>query len=372
MLKDNYQDHLYVLIIVGGGGTRLWPKSRNATPKQFLKLFKKRTLTEITAYRLRKLLPWERIFVITTSPDYKREILKEVPEILSENIFVEPARRNTAPAHALGTAYIHKQDSEAVIINGYVDHLIVPESRYLKTIKAAAMAAYSGDWLVAIGIKPSYPNVGYGYIKKGERWRVFEGKTVYRLERFTEKPKLKLAKKYLASGDYFWNAGQYIWRADSFLKALKSYAPKINQGLEKISRAIGTKNEREVIIGEYKRMPEVSVDYAISEKARNFLLLVADYRWTDIGDWKEVWENLPKDSQRNVVIDGQEPGGEIINIDTSDTLIHTDGRLIAIIDVDDVVVVDTKNALLVCSKSRAQNVKKIVQGLKKKKRKEFL
>ncbi len=372
MLESELKKHLYALIIVGGGGTRLWPKSRNSTPKQFLKLFKGKTLAQITSERLQKFIAPERIFVVTTTEEYKKEFIREVPFIKPENVIDEPLRRNTAPAHGLGAIYIHKKDPEAVIINAYSDQLVDPEHEYIKNIETAAFAAFSGDWLVAVGVKPTYPNPGYGHIKKGGKWRVFQRKTLYKVNRFTEKPALELAKRYTASGEYFWNAGQYVWRADSFLRALERFEPSIFKGLQRIGQAINTPEERKVMLYEYKKMPEISVDYAVSERAKNFVMLVADFHWIDVGDWKEVWENLPKDDQGNVIIDGAQKGGEVINIDTSDALIHTDGRVIAVIDVDNVVIVDTKEALLVCAKSKAQNVKKIVEELKRKGRKELL
>lgn len=364
-MDDNYLEHTYALVVIGGGGTRLWPRSRNVKPKQFLPLFGKKTLAQITLYRFSKFLPWKRIFLVTTTNGYKEELLREVPQLVSQNILVEPFRKNTAPAHAWGAAEIFKKDSDAVVINEYSDHLMSPESSYISTVKAAAHAAHRGNWLVAIGIKPTYPNVGYGYIKRGDKFSQIGGKDIYKLEKFTEKPEQKVAEGYLASGDYFWNAGQYIWRADSILSAFQKYQPEIYKAVEEIKSG-GSVDKA------YEKMPEISVDYAISEKADNFLLVVADYRWKDIGDWKEVWEELDKDSEGNVIIDGDEPGGRVINIDTSDALVHTDGRLIAIIDVDDIVIVDTKDALLVCTKSRAQNVKKIVEQLKKEKVKELL
>lgn len=372
MSKDNYSDHLYALIVAGGGGTRLWPKSRNIRPKQFLPLFGKQTLIQITARRFSSFVPWPKIFVVTTTPAYKKEIQKEVPMIPSENIIVEPFRRNTAPAHGLGAMVIFKKDPQAVILNESADHLIDPEKNYIKTMKAAAQAAFAGDWLVAVGIKPSYPNIGYGYIKRGDKNSVIKGKTIYKLDRFTEKPELKVAKKYLSTGLYYWNANQYVWRADSILKALGKHVPKIAASLQKIGDSYRSAGFDVTLKKEYEKMPDISIDYAVSERAKNFLLLVADYHWTDIGDWKEVWENLPKDENNNVIIDGEEPGGRVINIDTSDALIQTDGRLIAVVDVDNVAIIDTKEILLVCAKSRAQNVKKIVEQLKEEKETEYL
>lgn len=371
-LKDSYKDHLYALIVVGGGGTRLWPVSKIRTPKQFLKLFNNQTLTQITSYRFNKILPWEKIYAVTTSEVYKKEIIKEVPEFISNNIIVEPMKRSTAAAHTLGAVYIVKKDPKAVILNEAADHLVDPQREYLKNLLSAAEAVYDNDLLLAIGIKPTYPNVGYGYLKLGEKLREYDGKHVFKLDAFTEKPELEIAKKYIASGKYFWNGNQYVWGAQTFLKALEKYAPDIASGMKLISNAVGEKNEKEIIKKVYEKLPDISVDYAVSEKAKNFIMIVADYGWTDIGDWKEVWENSPKDHNGNVVITGDEKGGEIINIDTTDALIHSDGRLIAAIDVDNLIIVDTKESLLVCSKSHAQSVKKIVELLKERNRKDLL
>lgn len=372
MTNLEYRNHLYGLILAGGGGTRLWPRSTEKTPKQFLKLFGKKTLFEITAERLANFMPWEKIFVITASEPYGDMIKKLVPSIPEENIIVEPIKRDTAPAHSLGALYIYKQDPEAIVINAASDHFVNPVSHFKKTMYVAANAANSTDSLVAVGIPPTYPHTGLGYMERGDKVKVLDGKAVYRLNKFTEKPELSIAKKFLASKNYFWNANHYVWRADTFLAAVKKHAPEIHQGMEEISKALNTSREKTVIAEVYEKIPKISVDFAVSEKAKNFLMLVADYNWNDIGDWNEVWKNLEKDDLGNVIIDGEEPGGEVMYLDTSDTLIQTDGRLIAVIDVDNVVIVDSKDALLICSKSRAQNVKKIVEKLKELGKKELL
>lgn len=376
---DGYKDHLFALIVAGGGGTRLWPKSRNAVPKQFLKLFGGKTLTQITAHRFKEILPWDRIFVVTVSDSYKKEILKEVPQILAQNIIVEPLRKNTAPAHGIGSAYIYKIDKDAVILNESADHLVKPERTYFKTLMAGAAAAYGGDYIVTIGIKPTYPGTGYGHIKKGKKFGEYEGEDVYEFEGFIEKPSLELAEKFNKTGQYFWNANEYVFRADTYLKALRQFEPEVGSAIDNIYQSIGSKDIEKVILREYERIPDktkdgkaMSIDYAVSEKAKNILLVVANYHWTDIGDWNEVWENLPKDENKNVIIDGEEPGGRVINIDTTQTLVHMDGRLIAIVDVDDIAIVDSKDILLVCKRSSAQSVKKIVEQLKAEKRKELL
>lgn len=372
MTEDNYKDHLYALVLAGGGGTRLWPKSREEAPKQFLPLFKKQTLTQITLKRLNELLPWERIFVVTVSEEYKREILREVPQVVNQNVLVEPARRDTGPAHGLGALYISKKDPQAVIITEAVDRLVKPVSRYLKILATAARVAFENKVMVAMGVEPRYANPGYGHIKRGEKWNSVNSVKFYKLAEFVEKPPLELAEKYTASGNYYWNAGQFVWRADDLLRSLKNNAKEVGDKLKLIDSAIGSGKERTVLKEAYRSMPKIAIDYAVAEKDKNFLVVEGDFFWTDIGDWKEVWENLPKDKNKNVIIDGDIPGGRVINIDTSETLVHLDGRLIAMVDVDDIAIVDTKDVLLVCKKSRAQSVKKIVERLKEEKKLELL
>lgn len=362
-MKSEYKDHLYALILAGGGGTRLWPKSRNDTPKQFLKLFNDQTLTQITAYRFNKILEWEKIFCVTVSDAYKKEILKEVPEFLPQNIFVEPARRETGPAHGLAAMMIYKKDPNAVIITESADRLVNPVSIYLRTLKRAAKLAYEKNILITVGVVPTYPNIGYGYIKRGSKVFDVRKTEFFKVDEFKEKPELETAKRYVKSGNYYWNAGQFVWKAEDFLEALREHQPDVYKQLEGINS--------ENLKSRYENMPKISVDYAVAEKSNNMYVVEADFFWTDIGDWKEVWTNLKKDEMGNVVIDGGE-GGEVVNIDTSDSLIHTNGRMVAIIDVDNIIVVDTKEALLICSKSRAQNVKQIVEQLKTLKKDEYL
>ena len=379
MVSGDFKNHLYALILNGGGGTRLWPKSRNDTPKQFIRLFKDKTLNQITSYRLNKILPWERIFCVTVSDLYKEEILKEVPEFVEKNIVVEPLRRDTAPAHGIGAAFILKRDSQAVIINESADRLVDPVDRYLKTLLVAAKISFEDKVFISVGVKPRYPHTGLGHIKKGKNYKNVDGIKIYKAEKFVEKPPLQQAKRYTTSGNYYWNAGQFVWKAADYLEALERFEPVVGKSLKNIIGAIDTRYEKKVILEEYQRIPTktkngkpMSVDYAVIEKIKNMLVVEGDFFWTDIGDWKEVWNNLPRDESGNVIIDGNIPGGRVINIDTSDALIHTDGRLIVAIDVDNIVIVDTKDVLLVCNKSKAQSVKSVVELLKKEGNKKLI
>lgn len=310
--------------------------------------------------------------MITVSEDYRKEILKEVPQMIKENILVEPARRETGPAHGLGALYISKIDPEAVIITESADRLVKPVDRYLEILQASAKVAYEEKIMIAMGVKPRYANPGYGHIKRGGKWGEIDKVLFFKLDKFVEKPPLEIAEKYTKSGQYYWNAGQFVWRADTLLSSLDKHTPEVFKQLLEIKEAIGTDKEESVLQKAYESMPQISIDYAVAEKDANFLVVDGDFHWTDIGDWKEVWENLPKDKDNNVIIDGDIPGGRVINIDTSETLVHTDGRLIAIVNVDDIAIVDTKDILLVCKKSDAQSVKKVVEQLKKEKEIKYL
>lgn len=304
-------------------------------------------------------MPKERIYCVTVSEEYKREILRQIPDFIKENIIVEPERKETGPAHALGAYVIHKKDPNAVIITEAADRLVNPVSRYLKVLTKAAEVAYKERVLVALGVPPRYPHTGLGHIKRGEKTLVLSDVHFFKLEKFVEKPPLELAKKYTDSKDYYWNAGEFVWRADDLLSEIGLYAPEIIDNLKKLDQ--GKK-----LVDVYKEMPKIAIDYAVAEKSKKFYVVHGDFSWTDIGDWKEVWENSKKDDFGNVILNADSKDGEVINIDTSDALIHKDGRTIAVIDVDNIIVVDTKDALLICAKSKAQNVKKVVEYLKEK------
>ncbi len=363
--------HLFVLILCGGGGTRLWPRSRNKLPKQFAQLVNPKSLFQMTVERFEGFVPWERVFVATTTPAYGKIVQKQAPKIPKENIIIEPTRRDTAMAYGLGALYIHKVDPEAVIVTETADHPIENVPVYLKNLMASALAAAQGDFLVTTGIKPKFPHTGFGYIKRGEVWQKFEGQEVYKLEKFTEKPDLKTAKAYLKSGDYFWHAALFVWRADSFLKALRKHEPKAGQALEKIGQAIGTDREEAVLKEAYEEAPKISVDYAVAEKANNFYMVVGDFGWEDVGNWQVVYELLKKDKEGNAVLKFGEKG-EFISLGAKNNLVQFDDQLIAAIGVEDLIIVDADNIILICPREKAEEVKKMVEFLKEKKRTEYL
>lgn len=371
MEKEELKKHIFVLILCGGGGTRLWPRSRNKLPKQFANLLGKETLFQITVKRFENFVPWEKIFVVTTTQEYGKLVQKQAPKIPQKNIIIEPMRRNTAMAHGLGILYIQRIDPEAVIITETADHPIQNVPVYLKNFMVSAQAAARGDILVTTGIKPIFPHTGLGYIKKGRLWQKFDGQPVYKLEKFTEKPDLKTAKEFLKSGDYYWHANLFVWRIDTYLKALKKNEPKAWEAIEKISQAIGTPQEEKVIKEAYQKAPDISVDYAIAEKADNFYMVMGEFGWEDVGDWKVVYDLLPKDKEGNAVLKFGKKG-EFIGIKAKNNLIQFDDQLIAAIGVEDLIIVDAENIILVCPKNKAEDVKKMVELLKKMGRQEYL
>lgn len=368
---NDFKDHLWACILAGGGGTRLWPLSREKNPKQFIKLLGNKTLLQVTTDRFAQIVPWEHIFVVTTSNLYGRNVKKELPKLPSENILIEPAKRNTAAAHGLAAAYIIRQDPDAVILNEYADHFVQPTSKYNKTYLAVAEAAYTMHHLAAIGIEPEYPHTGMGHIKIGKVLTHIDHRPIYKVEKFVEKPPLELAKKFTESGNYLWNGGMYVWRADDILQALKNHTPKIGHAIEKIKNAVGESSERTIINQVYKTIPSISVDYAVSEREKKFIAIKADFRWIDVGDWQVVWGLTQKDKQGNASIHLNSKG-QWVAVDTSNTLVQTDKLLIGTVGVKDLIIIETDDAILVADKNKAQMVKELVNSLKERQKEEYL
>ncbi|TSC54414.1 MAG: nucleotidyltransferase [Microgenomates group bacterium LiPW_31] len=369
-MEDLFGKHFYVIILCGGGGKRLWPRSRIKSPKQFIKLFGKKTIFQDTVARSRTLVPYSKIFVVTNI-DYVDEVREQAQSIPRENIIAEPQAKNTALAMGIGALYIHKIDPLAVITNFASDHHVENLRKFERAVKTAAVTANLGDFLVTIGIKPTFPHTGMGYIKSSHLFKKVNNEEIFKVEKFIEKPNVTTAEKFLSEGGYFWNSNLYTWRADSILRAIDKYLPKLSAGLGKIRESLGTKKEEGVIKMVYEEAEDISIDYGISEKANNILLVPADFPWSDIGDWKVAYDVSKKDKDGNVVI-FEKGKGEFVGIETKNCLVHFSDELIATIGVEDLIIVDTKDALLVCRKDKAQGVKKLVNLLKEKGKLEYL
>lgn len=367
-MSDN--NHAYAVILAGGGGTRLWPKSRNKTPKQFLKLTSKHTMMQVAAQRLTKIVPWERMIVVTNQ-SYIDEVREQLPEIPPENIIAEPKKKDTAMAMLAGALFAQNQDPDAVIINGASDHVVPNEKEFVRVMKAAVNVAEQSDQLVTVGITPTMPSSAFGYIKIGTELEKLEpGLPLFKVASFTEKPNVATAQAFISTGKYFWNANMYVWSARTLVAAFKAHMPsmyEIAQPLMGVTAEQFHANLNEV----YDQTDAISIDYAISEKASNLVLIPGDFGWDDVGNWDVVYELGKKDLAGNVVISDHETV-HTLAINAKNNLIHTNGRLVALYGLDDLIVIDTDEILMIVPKSKAQDVKKLVERLKEEEREEYL
>ncbi len=365
-------DNAYAVILAGGGGTRLWPKSRREHPKHLLKLFGKDSLLKITYNRVAPIIPNERILVITVE-DHAELVKKELPDIPPENIISEPQPKNTAMAMGTAAAFVRKKNPDGVIINLAADHIYQNIERFQEVALAALDVARSYDYIVSIGIRPTYAHTGLGYIRIGDQLGHIKvlGKDLYAFKGagFKEKPDLPTAQSFIATGKYLWNANLYTWSVKTVFEAFEKYAPDLYQILDKLSDNIGTPKEKESLEEAYSQVANVQIDYAVSEKAKNLVVIPGDFGWSDIGDWKVVFDSLTKDELGNVIVDSD---NNHLSIDTRDSLVETNGRLVVTIGVKDLIVVDTEDAILICPKDRTQDVKKAVEKLKELKKDKYL
>lgn len=363
-------DHVFAVVLAGGGGTRLWPKSRNETPKQFLRLFGDQTMMQIAVSRVTQIVPWERIIVVTNEL-YKDEVHKQLPEVPKENIIAEPQKRETAPAMLVGALYALSKDKDAVVINLASDHIVADPDEFIRVMKQAAKTAHEHPYLVAVGIAPTRPATGFGYIKIQEDLKKLDrGLSLFKVSSFTEKPNDATARAFISTGKYFWNANMYVWAASTLQEAFKQHMPELYEK----TKALPTMNSKEfqkALPKIYESTEPISVDYAISEKANNLVLIPGDFGWDDVGDWKVVYDLEKKDLAGNVVI-GDDPTRKILAINSQNNLIHADGKLVAILGVNDMVVIDTPEILMIIPQSRTQEVKKLVDRLKEEKKQEYL
>jgi mannose-1-phosphate guanylyltransferase len=369
-MNEDYRAHFYALIFCGGGGTRLWPYSREKTPKQFLAIKGKKSLIRKTFDRVCLAIPKERVYLITL-PDYADEIRAEIPEISKKQVLFEPARKNTAMAAGLGAAAILKADPEAIIANIWADQVIENEEGFKDTLLTCGKAAASGKYLVTAGVTPKYPHTGLGYVeKRKESFR--EGKVkVFEVEKFTEKPDLQKAEVMVKSGKYLWHVGPFTWKGTTFFEELKKHAPDTYDRLNKIKNTYGKLFSKGKIEAIYKSAPDISIDYALAEKADNFLVVEGIFDWLDVGDFSVLWTVEEKNKEGNALKSIKD--GQSFCLDTKNSLVIAKGeRMVAVVGLEDVVVVSTDDATLVVKKDQAQKVKQVVEYLKKEKKVEFL
>ena len=354
-------EHTYAVIMAGGGGTRLWPVSRKEKPKQLLPLLGKETLFQGTVARLEKLFPPERILVVTVA-EQAREMREQVPSIPDENYLIEPAPRGTASVVALAAAVLRKRDPQAIMAMQTADHHIRNKDLFHYLISTAFSVAEKG-YLVTLGITPTFPSTGYGYIQQGDALDGDYKYPVFTVKRFKEKPDEATAHQLLRSGDHSWNSGMFVWRVDTILAEIEKQMPDLHAAVEKIASAWDTPNRKEVIEKLWYGLKSQTIDYGIMERAEKVAVLPAGgLGWSDVGSWDSLFEVLLPDMNGNVATNAQHLG-----LDTHNTLVYSndDERLVVTIGLDDMVVVDTGEILMICKVDQSQKVKDVVEHLKK-------
>jgi len=358
----------HAIILAGGRGTRFWPRSRTRSPKQLLNIVGQKTMVEQTFERLSPSFSTSRIWVVTNKEqvDAVRRQMWQVP---SQHVLVEPVGRNTAAAIALAAAHLLKEErsGDALMAVLPADQFIAKPVRYRQIVRAALRVAAQPDALVVLGIPPTRPETGYGYVERVARGQKASSASpadgAYPVRRFTEKPSLEFARKYVASGRYLWNAGMFFWRLSTFVETLRRHLPKTHAAMMRLAEAAGTSKYSSVLQREYARLENISVDYAILEPASRdskhsrVFVIPASIGWSDIGSWAAVYELLAKRSGANV------SSGRFFAIDAAGNLIWSPSKFVAAVGVSDLVVVETSDALLVCSRERAQDVGRVVKWL---------
>ncbi|MEX2161759.1 MAG: mannose-1-phosphate guanylyltransferase [Anaerolineales bacterium] len=357
-MTDNY----YAVIMAGGGGTRLWPLSRQSRPKQMLQLIDDATLFQMAVRRLERRFPPERILVVTNAA-HCIELQQQAPELAKENFLLEPQPRGTAPAIGLAAAFLHSRHPGAVMAVLTADHYIGDKGEFGRYLLAAHDLALQ-DHLVTLGIEPTYPATQYGYIQMGDSLGLAGDFEAFTVQRFKEKPELAEAQQMLADGHYAWNSGMFIWKVDRILAEFEQQMPKLHAALLKISRAWGQPDFETVLTYEWPRISAQTIDYGIMEHAKDVAVIPArNMAWNDVGSWSSLFEVLKLDGNGNLVLHKHH-----VDFDSRNSLVHSNSeeRMIVTVGVHDLVVVDTGDVLLICDKTRSQDLRKVIELLKEK------
>jgi mannose-1-phosphate guanylyltransferase len=364
MPNDSVFEHAYAVIMAGGSGTRFWPLSRRKHPKQLLQLFGKGTLVEQTVARIQGLIPPRRIYVFTNEL-LREEVRRRLPRIPPQQIVAEPAARNTAPTIGLAAHEILRRDRDGLMVVLPSDHVIIRPAAFQRALRAACRWASTKDRSVVLGLKPARPDTGYGYVRVGSLAQRVRGEEIYRVERFTEKPPLATARRYVASGRYFWNGGMFIWRAATLIRNLEQFQPRMAKGLAQITAAGGARNPA-TLRRLFPKLEKISIDYALMEKIPNIFAVTADIGWSDVGSWAVAYALQRKDREGNI-----KPANSLC-LDSRGNMIVSPRKFVVTVGVQDLVIVDTDDALLVCARERSQEVGRAVQELERRGRQDLL
>jgi len=360
--------HNFCVIMAGGIGARFWPMSRTSHPKQFIDILGTgETLIQQTFRRFKKICPKENIFVVTNEI-YFDLVRQQIPEMLPDQILLEPSRRNTAPCIAYANYRILQRDPEARIVVAPSDHIILKEDIFIANIKSALDAASEHDWLLTLGIKPSRPDTGYGYIQFLEGKVYPDDPHIRRVKTFTEKPNLDLAITFVKCGDFLWNSGIFIWSVKSIMKAFEEHLPEVDILFKKGVKLYNTPKEKTFIKETYTICKSISIDYGVMEKASNVYVLAADFGWSDLGTWGSLFENRPKDRHSNAVV-----GKNVMLYDSKNCIINMPNDKVVVLEgLTDYIVVDSDNVLLVCRKSDEQQIRQFVNDIRLEKGEKYV
>ncbi len=351
--------------MAGGKGTRFWPLSREKRPKHLLSITGEKSIISYTVERISPLVPDNNIMVVTGA-SHSDDIKKELSSLPEENIIVEPMGRNTAPCIGLAALHIRKKDPDAVMVVLPADHLIGDEKNFLSVLSDAADIARRGEHLVTVGIRPTKPETGYGYIERGKTFDTKGTAAIYDVRSFREKPDLPTAETFLKDGGFYWNSGMFLWKVSTLLDSIERFLPDLYSQLLTIEKSLGTDREDAAVEEMYKKMQPISIDYGVMEKADNVLVIPGDFGWSDVGSWDVLWEVLEKDKKGNVL------KGNILSINTADSLVFGSDKLVTLVGVKGLIVVETEDALLICDKNASQDVKKLVETMEEENMKEYL
>ncbi len=358
------------VILAGGRGTRFWPRSRKRMPKQLLDIVSARSMLQETATRLAPIFPASRLWAVTNA-EQADGVRRELPRVPRAQILLERTGRNTAAAIGLAAIHLTHRYGDAVMAVLPADHHIAHASDYRRIVRAAMMLAGQPGNLVVLGVPPTRPDTGFGYIERGSRATTSGGLRAYTVRRFTEKPAASAARKYVDSGKYFWNAGMFFWRASTFLECLRTFLPRTAKLLQELKQSIGTRHYSHALARIYPRLENISVDYAVMEpacrrSAQRVFVLPAEIGWSDIGSWDAVYELLARKNGENV------SRGDSFAVDASGNFLWNPKKFTAAIGIRDLIVVNTADALLICPRERAQDVGKVVKWLEEKRRHDLL
>lgn len=360
--------NVYALIMAGGVGSRFWPRSREKSPKQLLEIIQKGTMIQNTVQRISSLVQPDHTLIVTNKVQ-KSAIVKQLPKIPAENIIVEPIGRNTAPCIGLAALFVRRLDPDAVILTLPADHVLQDEKEFQRILGLAIWVAYESKRLVTIGIQPTRPETGYGYIQvvdDQEEENPYSSRGVHKVKTFAEKPNLETAKQFLKSGDFLWNSGMFIWKVDVILQEIERFLPETWKELEKIDASIGGDSYEHVVETAYRTIRNISIDYGVMEKASEVYVIRGNFGWSDVGTWDEVYRISGKDEHGNSVT------GKTFLQDTKNSLIYAGNKFVGTIGVDGLIIIASDDAVLVCKQGESQDVKEIVDFLRRKQMTDFL